>query len=469
VSVYLSISHWGFKFQGLNGKVKIDFKNEQALRSLTRCLLLKDFGLDVELPPDKLVPTLPLRLNYILWLEDIFIALGRSGCIAGIDIGRQTSLNHQTEVPISHIFLITGCGASCIYPLLAAKSKKWKMYAIELNEESCVTAQRNVDRNQLNDHIQIFRQTEKNKIFESLFGQTDIETFDFCMCNPPFYDLNEKNFTRNRSGDRAEPKNAKTGSKRELAVEGGELKFVESIIQESVEHQDKILVYTTMLGHKSSVKKVMGMLRSRHIKYISTTEFCQGRTMRWGVAWSFSTSLRAIEPHATIMRRSSESVTSYVLPPITESLPLTLSTAVHRLNELFDALKIELKLIKRIDDLSETFQFCAYENTWSHQRRKRREIVKLPGYQNKINQAIELGEGSVVDTPNPKRVKIDITEPEILLEALVCVENRETETADDEPEDNEIVLKISFIKGNFGRDGVNQVMQYLKNNWKLRK
>jgi U6 snRNA m6A methyltransferase len=343
------------------------------------------------------------------------------------------------------------------------------MCAIELNEESCVTAQRNVDRNQLNKNIQIFHQTEKNKIFQELLEQTDYDTFDFCMCNPPFYDLNEVNVTRNRSGDRAEPKNAKTGSKRELAVEGGELKFVETIIQESVELQDKILVYTTMLGHKSSVKKVVDMLRNQNIKYIATTEFCQGRTMRWGVAWSFSTPLKVTKPHATVIRRSSDNISTFILPPVNELLPLTLSSAANRLNELFDVLKIELKLIKRIEDLSETFQFCAYENTWSHQRRQRREIAKLPRYQNKINQAIEQGDGSVVESPSPKRVKIDVTGPEILLEALVCIENREAETEDADSEDNEIVLKISFIKGSCGRDGVNQIMQYFKNNWKLRK
>ena len=74
----------------ISGKVSIDFKNPDALRALTRALLKEDWGLDVVLPPEYLVPTLPLRLNYILWLEDLLAALRKDGSetlVYGIDIG----------------------------------------------------------------------------------------------------------------------------------------------------------------------------------------------------------------------------------------------------------------------------------------------------------------------------------------------------------------------------------------------
>lgn len=64
----------------------IDFSDEEALRTLTKCLLRKDFNLDVSLPPNQLIPTLPLRLNYILWIEDIMNTFNFSN-VAGIDIG----------------------------------------------------------------------------------------------------------------------------------------------------------------------------------------------------------------------------------------------------------------------------------------------------------------------------------------------------------------------------------------------
>lgn len=74
-------------FQDVTGKVTIDFKDPQSLRVLTKCLLKKDFNLDVEIPSDRLVPTLPLRLNYILWIEDILAAVEIFTDVKGLDIG----------------------------------------------------------------------------------------------------------------------------------------------------------------------------------------------------------------------------------------------------------------------------------------------------------------------------------------------------------------------------------------------
>lgn len=75
-------------FQDVTGKVTIDFKDPLSLRVLTKCLLKTDFNLDVEIPEDRLVPTLPLRLNYILWIEDLMTAVQRNSQIRGVDIGR---------------------------------------------------------------------------------------------------------------------------------------------------------------------------------------------------------------------------------------------------------------------------------------------------------------------------------------------------------------------------------------------
>ena len=48
---------------------------------------------------------------------------------------------------------LPGCGASCIYPLLASTTNKWKMLATELDNESVDCARRNVGRNDLEEFI----------------------------------------------------------------------------------------------------------------------------------------------------------------------------------------------------------------------------------------------------------------------------------------------------------------------------
>lgn len=72
----------------------IDFKNEETLRILTKVLLKHDFDLTVNIPQNKLVPTLPLRLNYVLWIEDLmkYASFTKMENVKGIDIGKRIKL-----------------------------------------------------------------------------------------------------------------------------------------------------------------------------------------------------------------------------------------------------------------------------------------------------------------------------------------------------------------------------------------
>lgn len=66
-----------------HGRVHIDFKSPECLKALTWALLKEDFDLDIDIPLDRLIPTVPLRLNYILWLEDILEVI--RNCEEGAD------------------------------------------------------------------------------------------------------------------------------------------------------------------------------------------------------------------------------------------------------------------------------------------------------------------------------------------------------------------------------------------------
>jgi len=68
-------------------QVHVEFRDPASLRALTWALLKNDFNVDISLPLDRLIPTVPLRLNYILWLEDIFASAAKPQLL-GIDIGK---------------------------------------------------------------------------------------------------------------------------------------------------------------------------------------------------------------------------------------------------------------------------------------------------------------------------------------------------------------------------------------------
>ncbi len=70
----------------------------------------------------------------------------------------------------------------------------------------------------------------------------DTVCYDFCMCNPPFFKDKEERtgLSVTRSGHRPVPQTQNTGNETETITEGGELKFVERIIIDSLKLRMKI-------------------------------------------------------------------------------------------------------------------------------------------------------------------------------------------------------------------------------------
>lgn len=69
----------------------MNFKEPEAVRALTCTLLKEDFGLTIQIPLERLIPTVPLRLNYIHWVEDLID--GQKQLRRGIDIGRTVTVS----------------------------------------------------------------------------------------------------------------------------------------------------------------------------------------------------------------------------------------------------------------------------------------------------------------------------------------------------------------------------------------
>jgi len=338
--------------QDEDGKVLLDFKNADALRALTTCLLKEDFGLTVELPPDRLVPTLPLRLNYIHWLEDI---VGRERDKWGIDIGT---------------------GASCIYPLLAVKMNGWKFLATEADPENCMHARKNVEKNGMAKEITVF-QVEKEVALLTPLNDPSLpgalpKKYDFCMCNPPFFadHMEAQAVGTSRSMDRPEAMSVSTASPEECIAHGGEVGFVRQMIQESLLLKERVTVYSSMLGKKTSLAALKEELRANGVSKYSSTELCQGRTMRWALAWSFDSSIQF--PKSEFESRKEKPPLRLVVAPGAGGVAHEVHALAQFIKDLMAQLKVHVfqgKTAKAYSSLTLT----ASHNTWTHQRRQRRQ------------------------------------------------------------------------------------------------
>jgi 23S rRNA (adenine1618-N6)-methyltransferase len=83
-----------------------------------------------------------------------------------------------------------------------------------------------------------------------------------------------------------------TATSIEKITEGGEVDFVKRIIDESLVLKSAIRWYTSMLGKRSSLKTLRSYLHEKAIDNHVATEFIQGRTHRWGIAWSFMETMK---------------------------------------------------------------------------------------------------------------------------------------------------------------------------------
>ncbi|KAK5929308.1 hypothetical protein CgunFtcFv8_010548 [Champsocephalus gunnari] len=227
----------------LAGRPVVNFKEPEAVRALTCTLLKEDFGLSIEIPLERLIPTVPLRLNYIHWVEDLID--GQKQPRRGIDIGT---------------------GASCIYPLLGATMNGWYFLATEVDDICFDYAMKNVEQNSLSDLIKgnltylicvypflVVKVPQKTLLMDALKEETEI-VYDFCMCNPPFFaNQLEAKGVNSRNSRRPPPSSVNTGGVTEIMAEGGELEFVKRIIHDSLQLKKRLRWYSCMLGKKCSL------------------------------------------------------------------------------------------------------------------------------------------------------------------------------------------------------------------------
>jgi len=271
-------------------QARYDWGDSKALVELCRVLLRHQFGIRWTQPPHTLCPTVPSRLNYLLWIEDL-LALRVCGTnparVLGVDIGT---------------------GASCIYPLLGVAHLGWQFIATEVDATSTSWARHNVDLNQWGEHIEV-RQvphgssaTVEDGMHDSGNAETATlllhpspppiligvlqpsERADFCMCNPPFFAPDETpqpNLT-------ARPRARCVATHGEQFTSGGEVGFVLRLLAESTQLRTQIRWYTSLMGRKHSLWPILRALRGAGAAHVRTTEIAQGKTSRWAVAWSFA-------------------------------------------------------------------------------------------------------------------------------------------------------------------------------------
>ncbi|GAA5901461.1 hypothetical protein JCM5296_003016 [Sporobolomyces johnsonii] len=267
----------------------IDWQNDEAVRALTSALLERDFGLQLSLPEDRLCPTVPSRLEYVLWVLKLALLTSDSS----------STLNAPSRLT----GLDVGTGASAIYPLLACRTlcppdrsssfssssssaPAIQMLATDIDAHSLSFAEKNVFENGLLGQISLFHVEKQGRIFPPEVVES-VEIIDFTMCNPPFY-ASPDEIAASLAAKELEPFAVCTGASNEMLTPGGEVAFVSRMIDESLSlGSTKIRWFTSLLGKFSSISPLVDLLKSHHIaNYLVHALPPHGQTTRWILTWS---------------------------------------------------------------------------------------------------------------------------------------------------------------------------------------
>ncbi|KAI7912530.1 DUF890 domain protein [Pyricularia oryzae] len=218
---------------------QLDFSDPKAVMQLTKSSLKLHFGLEMELPDDRLCPPVPNRHNYILWLKDLLDS--SSYCPPG-----------------------------------------------DVDKKSLSYAEKNIAANNLSDRIKLVPRPDPATSPLIPLDELKIDAIDFVMTNPPFYE-SEKELLTLAAQKELPPSTACTGAPVEMVhLAGGEVGFVTRILDESLVLRERVRWYTSMLGKLSSLEVLVETLRDRGVTNYAVTEFVQGtKTKRWAVGWSF--------------------------------------------------------------------------------------------------------------------------------------------------------------------------------------
>ena len=260
------------------GVESIDFSNPRAVKLLNKAILKYYYGIkNWDFPNKNLCPPVPGRADYIHYLADLLAE------------------NNWGEIPTGEKITCfdIGTGASCIYPILGIAEYGWEFIASDIDSKSIASAQNIINSNPaLKNKVDFRLQNNNNNIFRGVI--TMEEKIDIVICNPPFHSSlkdaqqGSSRKVQNLSGKKVnKPVLNFAGIGKELIYEGGEIQFLQNMIQESKMFSKNFYWFSSLVSKQSNLKAIQGMLEKVEASEIRVIPMGTGNKISRIVAWTF--------------------------------------------------------------------------------------------------------------------------------------------------------------------------------------
>jgi 23S rRNA (adenine1618-N6)-methyltransferase len=253
------------------GQATIDFSHAQAVQTLNAALLACYYQVNFwQLPAGYLCPPIPGRADYLHYAKDL---------VADLSLKKIRMLD-------------IGCGANCIYPILASRSFGWQVVGTEIDKKALKIADTIINANKnLQGNISLRQQKRAEHIFQGVVHPE--EFFALTVCNPPFYGsaqeaaaVNQKKWQK--LGKSNQGRNF-AGSASELWCDGGELAFISKMIAESKLYAKQVGWFTTLVSQRQHHKPLLALLKQYPAVQIKQQKMQQGQKTSLLLAWRFTT------------------------------------------------------------------------------------------------------------------------------------------------------------------------------------
>ena len=259
------------------GDESIDFFNPEAIKMLNKALLMHFYHIvEWDIPKGYLCSPIPGRADYIHYVADL---LGRD----------RKSIPKGKKVKC----LDVGVGSNCVYPIIGNKEYGWYFVGSESDPIAIESANKIIEANPLiKGGVEIRHQPNKNNVFYGIIKNR--ERIDITICNPPFHASIEEA----QAGTQRKLKNLKGkktdktvlnfgGQNNELWCEGGEKKFIHTMIRQSKSFSSQCLWFTTQVAKQATLKSIHAALDSIGAAEVKTIDMGQGNKKSRIVAWTF--------------------------------------------------------------------------------------------------------------------------------------------------------------------------------------
>jgi 23S rRNA (adenine1618-N6)-methyltransferase len=256
--------------------LSVNFADPQAVLALNKALLKHFYGITHwDIPEGFLCPPIPGRADYIHYMADV-LAETNNGVVPTGDLIKVLDI---------------GVGANCIYPLIGHKAYGWSFVGSEIDPVAVRSAKSIVGSNKLTDVIDIRQQISATDIFNGIINPG--EKYDLVVCNPPFHasakeaDASTDRKQRNLGFKEGSPLNF-GGQNTELWTPGGEARFLNKMISESVQYAQSVRWFSSLISKKETLAGCYKSLDYFKAAQVKTIQMAQGQKVSRILAWSFN-------------------------------------------------------------------------------------------------------------------------------------------------------------------------------------